>query len=47
MQLIQLQVAEYQMNNKMVGRKVMAHAKKAQALQVDQYGSRKNHKAIK
>ena len=34
------------MNNKMVGRKVMAHAEKAQALQEDQYGSRKNHNAI-
>lgn len=44
--LIQLQVIEYKMNNKMIDGKVMTHAKNAQVLQADQYGSRKNHKSI-
>ena len=39
-------VAEFQANNKMVGKKVMAHAERAKELATDQYGSRKNHKSI-
>ena len=37
---------EFQINNKMFGRRVLAHAEKAGEVSADQHGSRKNHKAI-
>ena len=46
MPLLQMMDPEYQINNKMIGRKVLAHAEKAGEVVEDQHGSRKNHKAI-
>jgi len=46
MRAIQLYDAEKNMVNKYLGREILAHAEKAKALCKDQYGSRKNHKAI-
>ena len=46
MRLIQLMDAEYNMNNKTLGKRVLAHAEKAKAVSPDQYGCRKNHTAI-
>ena len=43
---IQLYDSENNMVNKHLGRIILAHAEKAGALCEDQYGSRKNHKAI-
>jgi hypothetical protein len=37
--------AEYNMNNKLLGKRLLAHAEKAVAVSEDQHGSRKNHKA--
>ena len=46
MRLIQLMDAEYNMCNKTLGKRVLAHAEKAKAVSPDQYGCRKNHTAI-
>ena len=46
MRLLQMMDPEYQINNKMIGRRVLAHAEKAGEVAEDQHGSRKNHKAI-
>ena len=45
MRCIQLMDAEYNMNNKLLGKRLLAHAEKAGAVSADQHGSRKNHKA--
>jgi hypothetical protein len=46
MRLIQLMMADYQINNKLFGRRMIAHGEKACVLSPDQYGSRKFHRAI-
>jgi hypothetical protein len=46
MRLIQLMDAEYNMCNKTLGKRVLAHAEKAKTVSPDQYGCRKNHTAI-
>ena len=46
MQLIQLLPPVFQMNNKMIGRKILAHAEECNAVSPDQHSSRKNHKSI-
>ena len=46
MRCVQLYDAENNMVNKYLGRMILAHAEKAKAICEDQYGSRKNHKAI-
>jgi hypothetical protein len=46
MRLIQLMDAEYNMCNKTLEKRVLAHAEKAKAVSPDQYGCRKNHTAI-
>jgi hypothetical protein len=46
MRLIQPMNAEYNVCNKTLGKRVMAHAEKAKAVSPDQYGCRKNHTAI-
>ena len=46
MRCIQLYDAEKNMVNKHLGRAMLAHAEKAKAICDEQYGSRKNHKAI-
>ena len=38
--------AEYNMTNKYVGRRTLAHAEKANTISPNQYGSRKHHKYI-
>ena len=43
---IQLMDPEFQINNKMLGKRTLAHAEKANEVATDQYGSRKNHTAI-
>ena len=43
---IQLMDPEFQINNKMLGKRTLAHAEKAREVATDQYGSRKNHTAI-
>ena len=43
--LIQLMYPECQINNKNVGRKVLAHAKICNKVAEEQYGSRKHHQA--
>ena len=46
MRLIQLMDAEFQMNNKLLGKKALAHAELCDEVADEQHGSRKNHKAI-
>jgi len=46
MRLIQLMSPEFQINNKLVGKSILAHAEKGKALSSDQHGSRKGHTAI-
>lgn len=46
MRCIQLMDTEYNMANKRLGKRVLAHTKQAGAVLPDQYDSRKNHKAI-
>ena len=46
MRLIQLMSPEFQINNKMIGRRILAYAERANAVATDQHGSRKHHKAI-
>ena len=43
MRCIQLMDAEFNMMNKHIGRRTLAHAEKAKAVAPDQYGSRKHH----
>ena len=38
---------EFNMTNKLVGRRTLAHAEKAKAVVLDQYGSRKHHNSRK
>ena len=45
--LIQLMSAEFQINNEMIGRNILAHTVAADAVSADQHGSKKKrHKAI-
>jgi len=44
--LLQMMDPEYQINNKMIGRRILAYTEKAGEVAEDQHGSRKNHKAI-
>ena len=46
MRTIQLMVASFNMNNKRLGRQMMAHAEEHNLLAKEQYGSRKGHKSI-
>ena len=46
MRLIQLMSPELQINNKMISRNTLKHAKAANAVAADQHGSRENHKSI-
>ena len=46
MRLIQLMSPEFQINNKMIGKKILANAEAADTVSEDQHGSRKDHKAI-
>jgi hypothetical protein len=46
MRTIQLMHSEFNMNNKKLGRDVMAHAERFKALAPEQFGSRKNHQSI-
>jgi hypothetical protein len=46
MQLIQLMRPDFQINNKMLGRRMLAHAEKYSTIEADQHGSRKHHQAI-
>jgi hypothetical protein len=46
MRTIQLMHSEFNMNNKKLGRDVMAHAERFKALAPEQFGSRKNHHSI-
>ena len=46
MRAIQLYDAEKNMVNKHLGRSILVHTENAKAICDDQYGSRKNHKAI-
>ena len=46
MRLIQLMAPDFQINNKMIGRRILAHAEQVGEVSDDQHGSRKNHKAI-
>ena len=43
MRLIQLMNPVYQINSKMIGRRIMAHAEAVQDLSPDQHESRKHH----
>ena len=43
MQLIQLMHPEYQINNKLVGKKVLANAEMCNEVAEEQHGSRKHH----
>ena len=45
MQLIQLMSAEFQINNKMIGKWILANVEEALAVSDDQHGSRKGHTA--
>ena len=47
MRCIQLMDAEFNMQNKHIGRRTLAHAEKAKAVAPDQYGSRKHHDSRK
>ena len=47
MRCIQLMDAEFNMMNKHVGRRTLAHAEKAEAVAPDQYGSQKHHDSRK
>jgi hypothetical protein len=46
MRVIQLMDARYNMSNKTLGKRAMAHAEKAKAVSPDKYGCCKNHTAI-
>ena len=46
MRLIQLMSPEFQINNKLFGRCLLAHAEAANDISPDQHGSRKHHKSI-
>lgn len=46
MRLIQLMDAEFNMNNKMIGRRMMQNAEALGLIPKDQYGSRKHHRSI-
>ena len=46
MRTIQLMEAEFNMNNKKLGRDVMAFAEQHKALAPEQFGSRKNHQSV-
>jgi hypothetical protein len=46
MRTIQLMAADFNMNNKRLGRKIMTHAEAHDALPKEQDGSRKGHKAV-
>ena len=46
MRCIQLMDAEFNMKNKVLGRRVLRNAEEAKAIKADQCGSRKRHKAI-
>ena len=46
MRCIQLMDAKFHMTNKYLGRKALAHTKKANEFSPDQYRCRKKHKAI-
>ena len=46
MRLIQLMDAEFNMNNKMIGRRMMHNAESLGLIPEDQYGSRKHHRSI-
>ena len=46
MRMIQLMEAEFNMNNKEVGRDAMAFTEKYKALAPEQFGSRKNHQSV-
>ena len=45
MRCIQLMSPEFQINNKMIGKRILAHAELAHAVSDDQHGSRKGHTA--
>ena len=47
MRCIQLMDTEFNMMNKHVGRRTLAHAEKAEVVSPDQYGSRKQHESRK
>ena len=46
MRLIQLMSPDFQIINKMIGRRILAHAKAASFVAAEQHGSRKFYKAI-
>jgi hypothetical protein len=46
MRLIQLKCPDFQINNKMSGRRMLAHAEKYGTIEADQHGSRRHHQAI-
>ena len=46
MRLIQLMSPEFQINNKLIGRRILAHAEASSTVAPEQHGSRKHHKAI-
>lgn len=46
MRLIQLMDAEFNMNNKMIGKRMIAQAEITGTIPKDQYGSRKHHRSI-
>jgi hypothetical protein len=46
MRLIQLMRPVFQINNKMLGRRMLAQAEKYGTIEADQHGSRKHHQAI-
>jgi hypothetical protein len=46
MHLIQLMRSDFQINNKMLGRRMLAHAEKYGTIEADQHGSQKHHQAI-
>jgi hypothetical protein len=46
MRLIQLMRSDFQINNKILGRRMLAFAEKHGTIEADEHGSRKNHQAI-
>jgi hypothetical protein len=46
MRLIQLICPDFQINNKMLGRRMLAQAEKYGTIEADQHGSRRHHQAI-
>ena len=46
MRCLQVLDVEFNMKNKVLGHRVLQNAKKGKVIQADQYGSRKQHKAI-